>query len=146
MQKNLYLLEWKLSQSRVWLGWLVLWAIISFLLFSALMMTGHLLGKSILPPAWVLIWLSPLPGFVLKIRVMELNTALVNTVYLGGTRIFRWYCPVEPGVWSVDRINGRYRLNRITTTGRTVHYLWRPRDVPLFLVPARLGEAREAKV
>lgn len=79
----------------------------------------------------VLSWLC----FLLKVRVTEIDKGLVNTLQLGGLPVCRWSRPVVPGIWSVDRMNGRYRLNRIGTDGLTVHYPWRLHYQPLFLTP-----------
>ncbi|CAM6938074.1 MULTISPECIES: hypothetical protein [Escherichia] len=135
MKKRLYLLEWRLCETRAWLGWMVFWMIISFMLLSAMLMTGHLLNKVVLPPVWLFIWCSPWLCFLLKVRVTELDKGLVNTLQLGGLPVWRWSRPVVPGIWSVDRMNGRYRLNRIGTDGLTVHYPWRLYYQPLFLSP-----------
>ncbi|TRS62245.1 hypothetical protein, partial [Salmonella enterica] len=122
MKKRLYLLEWKLRETRAWLGWMVFWIIISFMFLSAMFMTGHLLNKVVLQPVWLCIWSLPWLGFLLKVRVTEMDKGLVNTLQLGDLPVFRWSRSVVPGTWSVDRINGRYRLNRIGTDGLTVHY------------------------
>lgn len=53
MKKRLYLLEWKLRETRAWLGWMVFWIIISFMFLSAMLMTGHLLNKVVLQPVWL---------------------------------------------------------------------------------------------
>ena len=65
----------------------------------------------------------------------EMDKGLVNTLQLGDLPVFRWSRSVVPGTWSVDRINGRYRLNRIGTDGLTVHYPWRLNYQPLFPTP-----------
>jgi len=135
MKKRLYLLEWKLCETRSWLGWMLFWMIISFMLLSAMLMTGHLLNKVVLQPAWLIIWCSPWFGFLLKVRVTEMDKGLVHTFQLGSLQVYRWSRPVGPGIWSVDRINGRYRLNRIGTDDFTVHYPWRLHYQPLFLAP-----------
>lgn len=144
MQKNLFLLEWKLYQSRAWLGWMVLWTGISFIQLFGLLMTSYLLGHSILPPVWLLIWLSPLPGFMVKVRAVELDSMLVQSFYLAGINIFTRRVPLMPGTWSVDRVNGRYRLNRITQDGHTVHYPYRPCQLPLFLTPEIISSTRSS--
>lgn len=105
------------------------------MLLSAMLMTGHLLNKVVLQPVWLCIWSSPWLGFMLKVRVTEMDKGLVNTLQFGGLPVFRWTRPVVPGTWSVDRINGRYRLNRIGPDGLTVHYPWRLHYQPLFLTP-----------
>jgi hypothetical protein len=135
MQKNLFLLEWKLWQSRAWAGWMLLWAGVSFIQLSGLLMTSYLLGHSILPPVWLLIWVSPLLGYLIKVRAIELNNTLVQSFYLAGTKAFSRKIPLPPGSWSVDRVNGRYRLNRIMLDGKTLHYPYRPLQLPLFLTP-----------
>jgi hypothetical protein len=88
-----------------------------------------------LTPVWLFIWCSPWLCFLLKVRVTEIDKGLVNTLQLGGLPVCRWSRPVVPGIWSVDRMNGRYRLNRIGTDGLTVHYPWRLHYQPLFLTP-----------
>lgn len=103
MKKRLYLLEWRLCETRAWLGWMVFWMIISFMLLSAMLMTGHLLNKVVLPPVWLFIWCSPWLCFLLKVRVTELDKGLVNTLQLGGLPVWRWSRPVVPGIWSVER-------------------------------------------
>lgn len=55
MKKRLYLLEWKLRETKLWLGWMVFWIIISFMFLSAMFMTGHLLNKVVLQPVWLCI-------------------------------------------------------------------------------------------
>ena len=114
---------------------MVFWIIISFMFLSAMLMTGHLLNKVVLQPVWLCIWSLPWLGFLLKVRVTEMDKGLVNTLQLGDLPVFRWSRSVVPGTWSVDRINGRYRLNRIGTDGLTVHYPWRLNYQPLFLTP-----------
>ncbi|MGV7963779.1 hypothetical protein QPK13_22760 [Photorhabdus tasmaniensis] len=135
MNKRLYLLEWKLCQTRAWVGWMVFWMVISFLMLSAMMMTGHLLDKVVLPPAWLAIWCSPWFGFLLKVRATEQDKVLVHSLHFGGLSVYRWTRQVAPGNWSVDVVNGRYRLNRIATVGNIVHYPWRLNYLPLFLTP-----------
>lgn len=135
MKKRLYLLEWKLRETRVWAGWMLFWIIISLMLLFAMLMTGHLLNKVVLQPVWLCIWLSPWLCFLLKVRVTEMDKGLMNTLQFGGLPVFRWSSPVMPGTWSVDTINGRYRLNWIGTDGSTKHYPWRLHYLPLFLTP-----------
>lgn len=91
MKKRLYLLEWKLRETRAWLGWMVFWIIISFMFLSAMLMTGHLLNKVVLQPVWLCIWSLPWLGFLLKVRVTEMDKGLVNTLQLGDL-------PVSAGV------------------------------------------------
>lgn len=133
MYKTLFLLEWRPCQTRVWAGWMALWTIISFLMLSAMLMTGHLLDRVILPPVWLLIWFSPILFFILKIRVTEMDSVMVHTVLLGGITVYKWKRAVQPGIWSVDTVNGRFRLNRITHAGKTVHFPWRLSYHPLFI-------------
>ncbi|MGB3251675.1 hypothetical protein [Buttiauxella gaviniae] len=135
MHKKLFLLEWKLCQTRAWAGWLLLWILVSFLMLSAMMLTGYLLESTVLPPGWLAIWCVPLLACTFKVRVVELNNVLKHTIHLGGIHLFHWHTCVKPGLWSVDRINGRYRLNRITLQGDTVHYPWRLQYMPVFLEP-----------
>ena len=87
MKKRLYLLEWKLRETRAWLGWMVFWIIISFMFLSAMLMTGHLLNKVVLQPVWLCIWSLPWLGFLLKVRVTEMDKGLVNTLQLGHHRL-----------------------------------------------------------
>ena len=135
MHKKLFLLEWKPCQSRVWAGWMALWLTISFLMLSALLMTDHLLNKVILPPTWLLIWFSPMLGFLIKVRVVETQHFLEHDLCVAGFSFYRWKRLVSPGLWSVDCINGRFRLNRITQVGKTIHYPWRLHYNPLFMSP-----------
>jgi hypothetical protein len=86
-------------------------------MLSALLMTDHLLNKVILPPTWLLIWFSPMLGFLIKVRVVETQHFPEHDLCVAGFSFYRWKRLVSPGLWSVDCINGRFRLNRITRWG-----------------------------
>ena len=54
MKKRLYLLEWKLRETRAWLGWMVFWIIISFMFLSAMLRS---FVKQSCPPARLAVYL-----------------------------------------------------------------------------------------
>ncbi|HBY5597140.1 TPA: hypothetical protein MIY29_29985, partial [Klebsiella pneumoniae] len=82
-----------------------------------------------------LIWFSPMLGFLIKVRVVETQHFLEHDLCVAGFSFYRWKRLVSPGLWSVDCINGRFRLNRITQVGKTIHYPWRLHYHPLFMSP-----------
>ncbi|KOY62854.1 hypothetical protein EAE89_05680 [Photorhabdus heterorhabditis] len=134
MKNKLYLLEWKLCSTRVWLTWLVLWGMASFTLLSALMLTRHLIGIN-LPYEWFLLWLFPPVLIGIKCRLTEQGSYLYHSVHWFSLRLFSYKTAVLDGYWSVDRVGGRYRMNRITRAGKIIHYPWRTREIPLFMPP-----------
>ena len=52
-------------------------------------------------------------GVLIKVRVVETQHFRSMTSVLQ-VSLYRWKRLVSPGLWSVDCINGRFRLNRIT--------------------------------
>nr|UGK56224.1 hypothetical protein [Escherichia coli] len=59
-----------------------------YVFLSAMFMTGHLLNKVVLQPVWLCIWSLPRLGFLLKVRVTEMDKGLVNTLQLGDLPVF----------------------------------------------------------
>ncbi len=57
-------------------------------------------------------------GFLIKVRVVETQHFLEHDLCVAGFSFYRWKRLVSPGLWSVDCINGRFRLNRITQVGK----------------------------
>ncbi len=139
-KKCLFLLEWRLVSSRVWYAWLLLWAITAFLLLNASLMSGWLLGHMTLPLSWFLLWLAPLAPGGVKYRLSEISDRLEHQLLWFGCNVVSWKSDLPDGVWSVDRVAGRYRLNRILSNGRTHHYLCRTADVPVFLHLAEVSQ------
>ncbi|WP_235625729.1 MULTISPECIES: hypothetical protein [Enterobacteriaceae] len=74
-------------------------------------------------------------GVLIKVRVVETQHFLEHDLCVAGFSFYRWKRLVSPGLWSVDCINGRFRLNRITQVGKTIHYPWRLHYHPLFMSP-----------
>jgi len=139
-KKRLFLLEWRLVSSRVWYAWLILWAISAILLLNAALMSCWLLGHLTLPLSWFLLWLAPLAPGGVKYRLSEINGPLEHQLLWFGCNVVRWHSDLPDGLWSVDRVAGRYRLNRILNNGRIKHYLCRTADVPVFLHQAEVSK------
>lgn len=136
--KKLFLLEWKLCESRSWVLWISLWALASFMLLCASILTGRLLSTTVLPFGWMCVWGLPVLLFSIKVQVHELGDKLRHRLYIFALPVMSWQTAVPSGFWSVEVLNGRYSLYRNAPGKNPVHLLWRPKAMPVFLKPVAL--------
>jgi hypothetical protein len=143
MEKNkLFLLEWKLRNSRVMPLYVGLWCVLSFGLLSSLLVMYRILDV-LPPPQWFLyVWVLPVFLLGIKVRVTEYGEIIDHSIFLFSWRVWRFRTKVKAGVWEIDVISHRYRISKLSENGDRYVYPYRVSELPIFMFPVKVNESR----